>query len=174
MAGAVIRHFNSSRDVTGLKDFLDAKDCPRLDLCARAAADGDAMILVAELEGAAIGLTAAHTRFRDDMGWDAGDGTRAWLQAGDAYLEFMEVRKDLRNCGIGARLMQAMEEAVRARGIQKMWLHTGEANTGAQRFYTRHGWKHVATVQVPWQPEGKLSRIYCRELVPPLSRRSGH
>lgn len=145
-----------------MKAFLDAKDCPRLDLCARAAAGGDAIVLVAELDGVVIGLTAAHLKFRDDMGWDAGGGTREWLQAGDAYLEFLEVRRDLRNRGIGAGLMQAIEEAVRTRGIHRIRLHTGEGNIGAQRFYERHGWKHLDTVQAPWQPKGKLSRIYCR------------
>ena len=159
-----IRPIDPERDLMDLKVFLDEKDGGRLDLCLKAVADGDAFTLVAEYDGHAVGLAAVHIHPRTDMGWQPQGGTLMWLESGDAYLENIEVKRDLRSKGVGSCLMRKLEYELCGRGKAHIWCHTGEKNVGAQRFYERHGWKYKETLQVPWQPVGRLSRIYCKEL----------
>ena len=159
-----IRAIDPERDMLDLKAFLDEKDGIRLDVYLKADADGDAFTLVAENDGHAVGIAAVHVRPRTDMGWQPQGGTLSWLEAGDAYLENIEVKGDLRSKGVGSCLMRKLVAILCERGKARIWCHAGEKNVGAQRFYERHGWKHKETVQVPWQPVGKLSRIYCKEL----------
>jgi len=161
---AAIRPLDPDRDLPALSAFLIDKDVSRLNLCLKAVADGHAFILVAELNDQAVGLGIVHTAPRHDQGWTPTWGTWEFLQAGDAYLENIEVKNTLRNQGIGTRLLNALETEARNRGKARIWTHSGEHNTGAQRVYERHGWQHKQTLQVPWQPPGRPSRVYCKDL----------
>lgn len=43
--------------------------------------------------------------------------------------------------GVGTRLLQAVEEAARARGCRRLWLITTNDNLEALRFYQRRGYR---------------------------------
>ncbi|GJD48084.1 Aminoalkylphosphonate N-acetyltransferase [Methylobacterium crusticola] len=59
-----------------------------------------------------------------------------------AVLEGVQVRRDRRSAGIGARMLAEAEALARRRGASGMQLASGLARTGAHRFYARHGYAH--------------------------------
>ena len=159
----VIRPIHFGWDSADLKSFLTEKDAARLDQCRPAVAAGDAFILVAVHDGKAVGWAAVHTRCRDDMGWGDEGGTISFQQGENAYLENIAVMERLRNRGIGSQLLCAAEDGVRQRRKHHLWLHTGEKNCGAHRFYERHGWSHERTVYPSWT-QGAPTRVYCKAI----------
>jgi GNAT superfamily N-acetyltransferase len=58
-----------------------------------------------------------------------------------AQLEAVRVRRDLRNRGIGAQMMQWAIERARERGCFLVQLTTNQKRTDAQRFYARLGFQ---------------------------------
>lgn len=65
------------------------------------------------------------------------------------------VHRRARNCGIGQRLMQAVEDAARAQGRNVLVLDTADA--GAARLYERLGWQRVGVVpDYALMPDGQL------------------
>ena len=70
---------------------------------------------------------------------------RAWAPIGyvtwlDALLDDIWVAPRAQGQGIGALLLHAGEEAIRANGFAEARLECVAANQGARRFYERHGW----------------------------------
>lgn len=59
---------------------------------------------------------------------------------GNAYL-VLSVRAKCRGKGIGTKLMEAAEEAARARGTRRMELEVFAKNTGAHGLFTRLGYE---------------------------------
>ena len=55
------------------------------------------------------------------------------------YIQDFVVREDCRGRGVGTRLMEASKEWAARRGAQYLRLSVLPDNTGAQRFYARHG-----------------------------------
>jgi GNAT superfamily N-acetyltransferase len=51
------------------------------------------------------------------------------------------VREDLRNCGIGGQLVEAVERWARAEGARELELHVRRGNVGALRFALRSGFE---------------------------------
>lgn len=97
--------------------------------------------LIARLEGVCVGMVFGVEAFRGNW-WvervvsELGDSSPA-LQ--DAFcLVDLGVREDWRGAGIGAALMQAV---LAAQPHPRAVLSTQVANTGAQRFYLRRGWR---------------------------------
>jgi len=164
MSMTTIRPLNPNQELSALKALLDAKDGVRLEQCLPAVADGEAFILVAIQADAVVGVGIVHTAARIDMGWDPQGGTLDFLQSGGAYVENIEVKRPLRSQGIGSLLLRTIEQEALRRGCMRIWLHTGDDNLGAQRFYARNGWQHKETLQVPWKPIGRLSLVYFKDL----------
>jgi len=63
----------------------------------------------------------------------------AFLSLGEGWIEQLYVRPDRTRRGIGSRLIRLAQE--RARGELQLW--TFAVNTGARRFYERHGFVAV-------------------------------
>jgi GNAT superfamily N-acetyltransferase len=57
----------------------------------------------------------------------------------DALLDEMYVSKP--GSGVGSTLIEAVIEAVRGRGLTRIFLETEMANAAARRFYGRHGFE---------------------------------
>jgi GNAT superfamily N-acetyltransferase len=62
-----------------------------------------------------------------------------WYDGPVALLDELYVRPDLRGRGIGTALLQAACDVVRERGGELFEVNVDEGDTGARRFYERHG-----------------------------------
>jgi ribosomal protein S18 acetylase RimI-like enzyme len=58
---------------------------------------------------------------------------------GDFYLQAIAVDEAFRGQGIGAVLLDAIEDRARASGATRLFLDASAKNEGAHRFYERHG-----------------------------------
>jgi len=61
--------------------------------------------------------------------------------AGEVELKSMAVREDVQGTGVGARLVRAALDLVRARGGTLLLVATGAADVGNLRFYQRQGFR---------------------------------
>ncbi len=112
-------------------------------LWGEAFADRGASVLVAEDEGRVVGVTR----------WTAADATVQSLYVDPAH----------QGSGTGGALLDSAVAALAASGAQQARLWVFDANTAAQRFYRRHGWRPEGTVRT--QPQfgaGELALV--REL----------
>jgi GNAT superfamily N-acetyltransferase len=60
------------------------------------------------------------------------------------WLEDMIVRPDRRGGGLGSRLLQSAIDYARSHGFARITLLTDKVNSGAIRFYSRHGFTESA------------------------------
>ncbi len=60
----------------------------------------------------------------------------------------LAVDGSFRNQGVGSRLMEAVEDRLRAKGCLKSYLLVAEDNHEAGDFYRKQGWKHMDTVHL--------------------------
>jgi len=88
----------------------------------------DNEMIVAELEGQVVGTL--QLTFIPTLSFQGG-----WR----AQVEAVRVRDDLRNLGIGTRLMEWVIARARERGCKLVQLTTNVARIDAQRFYRRLG-----------------------------------
>jgi GNAT superfamily N-acetyltransferase len=58
-----------------------------------------------------------------------------------AILEDMVVRPEYRSAGAGAVILQAAKDKAAAEGCRRITLLTDGSNTGAQKFYKKHGFE---------------------------------
>ncbi len=72
--------------------------------------------------------------------------------AAPAELLSIMVQPTLRSAGIGALLVAALQSECIARGIAALDVTVAAANTGAQRFYVRHGFGYVQSFSLYGQP----------------------
>jgi GNAT superfamily N-acetyltransferase len=81
-----------------------------------------------------------------------------WYDGPVALLDELYVRPDLRGRGLGTALIRRACEEVRRRGAGLFEVNVDEGDTGARRFYERHGFANV--------PPGQSDRMlyYEREL----------
>jgi ribosomal protein S18 acetylase RimI-like enzyme len=96
--------------------------------------------LVAERSGAPVGYVTWLDELLDDI-WVA-----PWAQGQ----------------GVGALLLRAGEEAIRANGVAEARIECVAANAGAQRFYEGHGWR-LAREFVTDQPRPGLGMAEYRK-----------
>ncbi|MCE3250298.1 MAG: hypothetical protein K0R41_4123 [Geminicoccaceae bacterium] len=61
----------------------------------------------------------------------------------DDWIEDLWVAADCRDRGIGSRLLAAGERQIAGRGHALAYLRVVAENSGARRFYARHGWSEV-------------------------------
>jgi GNAT superfamily N-acetyltransferase len=92
--------------------------------------DTDAMLLVAEREGRAVGY-AMLTAGPGAATWDLGDRV--------AEMETMSVLPEERGSGVGAALMEASRRWALERGVRTIVVGLAHTNVGARRFYQREG-----------------------------------
>ncbi len=62
-----------------------------------------------------------------------------------AYLRLLGVREDYTGLGIGAALLERVEQLA-AQRAKEMFLLVSDFNTGAQRFYQRHGYSQIGSI----------------------------
>jgi len=81
-----------------------------------------------------------------------------WYAGPVALLDELYVRPELRGRGIGTALLTRACEVVRQRGVRLFEVNVDEDDTGARRFYERHGFTTT--------PPGRTDRMlyYEREL----------
>jgi GNAT superfamily N-acetyltransferase len=81
-----------------------------------------------------------------------------WYEGGVALLDELYVRPDRRGQGIGTALIETALDVVRDRGAGLFEVNVDEGDTGARRFYERHGFTTT--------PQGQPDRMlyYEREL----------
>jgi GNAT superfamily N-acetyltransferase len=92
------------------------------------AAHPDGLVQVAEVERVALGFISLH--FIPQLAL-AGDFCR---------VSYLCVADHARGSGIGAQLLAFAEAQARARGCDRMELHSHERRVDAHRFYTREGY----------------------------------
>ena len=69
-----------------------------------------------------------------------------------AILEDMVIADSHRDRGVGSKLLDYALEFAKAQGCQRVTLLTDHDNTGAQRFYERHGFERSTMVPFRWSP----------------------
>lgn len=80
---------------------------------------------------------------------DAEDDSRVlgyaavWFAGGQGELGDLAVHPDVRRAGIGSRLVEAVLEDARGRGLQELFLEVRQGNLSAQALYRRHGFEVV-------------------------------
>jgi GNAT superfamily N-acetyltransferase len=70
-----------------------------------------------------------------------------WYEGGVALLDELYVRPDRRGQGIGTALIGAALDVVRERGAGLFEVNVDEGDTGARRFYERHGFTNTPEAQ---------------------------
>src|SRR5919108_2602974 len=92
--------------------------------------DDEAVLLVAERDGRAVGY-AMLTAGPGAATWDLGDKV--------AEIETLSVLPEERGGGVGAALMEASRRWALERGVRTIGVGLAHTNQGAQRFYEREG-----------------------------------
>jgi ribosomal protein S18 acetylase RimI-like enzyme len=100
-------------------------------LCERLRAD-DGVFLVAEAGGEIVGVLAGYVH-------EAGDRLVEAAFDRSAYISDLFVRSAWRRQGVGAALVRAFEEIMRARGLRWMSVCVKSRNTIAHRAYRTYG-----------------------------------
>ena len=65
-----------------------------------------------------------------------------WYDGPVGLLDELYVAPERRNAGLGTALLRAAEDAVRARGAEVLEINVDGYDTGARRFYERHGYRN--------------------------------
>lgn len=94
------------------------------------------LFLVAECEGKVVGYAC---------------GARELT--GCAHLFSIAVRRSHRGAGIGSELLEKFESQARALGASCVRLEVAASNAIAQRFYAKHGYRRIGTVEA-YYPDG--------------------
>jgi GNAT superfamily N-acetyltransferase len=95
--------------------------------------DEDALVLVARDGGRAVGYAFATLDESDSSTW--------LLEGRTAELESLAVLPEARGAGVGAALLAAVREQLRALGVRRIDLTVVEGNDDAMRFYEREGFR---------------------------------
>ena len=86
------------------------------------------------------------------------------------YLSDLWVKEPYRGKGLGSRLLEMLEEKVRALGIEHIYTWTsGPRNP---RFYERHGYRAFTVFENFYEIEGYHQTGFRKDLVPP--KEDGH
>ena len=71
------------------------------------------------------------------------------VHPGDLELKRLYLRRTLQNGGWGAKLFAEAEAWMRRNGPASIWIGVWSENSGAQRFYARHGYEKVGEYLYP-------------------------
>ncbi len=114
-----------------LQAFID--DSHSVQAYARALADPDYALWLAERDGVAVGYAQA-----GPCGLPHAD-----VQPGDGELKRLYLAPSAQNSGVGLALLDASLAWLERDGPRTLWISVWSENHGAQRFYGRHGFVHV-------------------------------
>ena len=114
-----------------LKAFID--ESHSVASYARALANPDYALWLAERDGAAIGYAQA-----GPCGLPHVD-----VQPGDGELKRLYLLRSAQNGGVGVALLQVALDWLERNGPRTLWISVWSENYGAQRFYGRHGFEHA-------------------------------
>lgn len=92
------------------------------------------LVLVAEVDGAVVGMVTVQLVVSTAEGGDSG------------LVEDMVIDEPHRGAGLGRRLLEAAEAWARTRGATRLQLLADLANEPALRFYARMGWARTQLV----------------------------
>jgi GNAT superfamily N-acetyltransferase len=124
-----------------------------LDALTRGRAAGDVLVVAGMPGGRLVG-----------MAWVV----PSRILTGAAYLRLLLVGEERQRGGVGAALLGAAETAARALANHLVLLATTD-NTGARRFYARHGYRHVGDLRGLARP-GLDEALYWKALRPHRTR----
>ena len=158
-----VRPIDYVRDEQPLRSFLSERDKMRLQHMEPALREGDCFAYVADEHGIAVGWAVVHLHYREDQDWEPDELGRSYQGEDNGYLENIEVTARLRSRGVGAKLIEAVEEEAKRRGKRFLWLHTSENNIKAHQLFEREGWVHETSVYPPWKP-AQRTRVYKKDL----------
>ncbi|ETS78756.1 hypothetical protein PFICI_08609 [Pestalotiopsis fici W106-1] len=86
---------------------------------------------------------------------------RPYDQASRITLNKLYVKEGFRGCGVGGKLMEAVENLVMEEGHRAVWLLVYEGNETARSLYTKRGWK--TTVPIDFELRGQRFRDWVLE-----------
>jgi len=89
----------------------------------------------------------------------------AGLSVGDteAWVQNLAVRADRQRHGIGTRLLEALLDEVRRRGVRAVLLEVAVDNAAAQRIYGRYGFEPVGIRRGYYQPSNTDAVVMRRD-----------
>ncbi|MEX2467626.1 MAG: ribosomal protein S18-alanine N-acetyltransferase [Gemmatimonadota bacterium] len=94
---------------------------------------------------------------------DPGDGILGyavlWCVLDQGELANIAVRPDLRGRGLGARLLQAVLDTCRRRGVESLYLEVRESNLAAAALYERFGFRDVGRRKNYYQSPPEDARV---------------
>lgn len=85
------------------------------------------------------------------------------LDEGEVFT--IAVRPEARRQGLASALLEALEEAWRARGVVQAFLEVSAPNTGARALYARHGWGEVG-LRKRYYSDGSDAVLMNKEVTP--------
>lgn len=117
-------------------------------------ADPDYLTLIAEVDGIAVGFAQVRRK------------TPPACVTGPAPIELHRfyVERAWHGRGVGAPLMAASLDAVRAMGGRTVWLSVWERNPRAQAFYVKQGFSQAGTADFWVGPDRQTDHILVRPL----------
>ena len=129
--------------------------------------------LVAEAEGRVIGMMHSFVMRHDPQAQPETDpvlAPYADMEIPDTlYISSLALHEGWRSLGLGQQFLQQARERCHDLGVEGLSLIDYAANTGARRFYERHGFEIVKTCQITPHPlirvTGEAYLMHC-----PLSR----
>ena len=112
--------------------------------------------LIAEHQGRVIGMMHSYVMRHDPHAEPVTDpvlAPYADMEIPDTlYISSLALDEGWRNQGLGATFLQAAQARCDALGLDGLSLIDYAANTGARRFYERHGFSIVKTCQITPHP----------------------
>ena len=111
--------------------FID--DSHSVEAYARALANPDYALWLAECDGVAVGYAQA-----GPCGLPHDE-----VKPGDGELKRLYLQRSAQNSGVGLALLDAALAWLERDGPLTLWISVWSENYGAQRFYGRHGFVHV-------------------------------
>ena len=112
--------------------------------------------LIAEHQGRVIGMMHSYVMRHDPHAEPVTDpvlAPYADMEIPDTlYISSLALDEGWRNQGLGATFLQAAQARCEALGLKGLSLIDYAANTGARRFYERHGFSIVKTCQITPHP----------------------
>jgi [ribosomal protein S18]-alanine N-acetyltransferase len=79
------------------------------------------------------------------------------------YIQTIEVTPEKRRLGVGAELMDRVEQSARSAGAKVIWLHVDAENANAIRLYEAHSYRREGR-EANYYPRGRAALIYAKSL----------
>ena len=112
--------------------------------------------LIAEAHGEVVGMMHSYVMREDPNAQPPGDpvlAPYADMEVPDTlYISSLALHEGWRNKGLGLQFLQRAQSRADALGLTGLSLIDYAANTGARRFYERHGFSIIKTCQITPHP----------------------